>query len=105
AFQFFYVFTRSLTTSDAGGFSSGGGNINSTNGVFQVPENHQLLGGGNLSYDDRLKLGYQNSVNIPPHKFTWNGIYDLPFGRGKRFGGNVSRALDTVIGGWQIAGL
>ncbi len=105
AFQWFYVFTRSLTTSDAGGFQSGGGNINSTNGVSQVPENIQLLGGGDLSYDQRLRLGYQNSTNVPPHQIRWNGIYDLPFGRGQKFGGSVSRAVDALIGGWQIAGI
>jgi hypothetical protein len=105
AFQWFYVFTRALTTSDAGGFESGGGSINSINGVFQVPEAIQLFGGGNSSYDDRLKLGYQNSTNIPPHQFRWNGVYDLPFGKGQKFGGNVSRLVDTLIGGWQIAGI
>jgi hypothetical protein len=105
AFQYFYVFTRSLTTSDAGGFTSGGGAINSTNGVFQVPENIQLLGGGNLSYSDRLKLGYQNSTNVPPHRMRWNFVYDLPFGKGKKFGSGVNRLGDLVLGGWQLAGI
>jgi hypothetical protein len=105
AFQFFYVFSRVLTTSDAGGFQSGGGSVNSTNGVFQTPENIQLLGGGNLSYDQRLKLGYQNSTNVPPHQFTWNGIYDLPFGKGKKWAGSANKLADAVIGGWQLAGL
>ncbi|MBL8216969.1 MAG: TonB-dependent receptor [Bryobacterales bacterium] len=105
AAQWFYVFSRTLTTSDAGGFTSGGGAINSTNGVFQVPENIQLLGGGNLSYDQRLRLGYQNSTNIPAHHMRWNGIYDLPFGKGKRFGNGAGRALDALIGGWQTAAI
>jgi hypothetical protein len=105
AFQYFYVYNRTLTTSDSPGFSSGGGAINSTNGIFQVPENNQLLGGGNLSYDDRLRLGYQNSTNIPPHHMRWNAVYDLPFGKGKKFGGSVNRLADLFIGGWQLAGL
>lgn len=105
ALQYFYVFTRSLTTSDAGGSTSGGGAINSTNGVFQVPENTQLLGGGNLNYDQLLKLGYQNSSNVPPHRMRWNAVYDLPFGKGKKFGANASRLADALIGGWQIAGI
>src|SRR4030095_8679365 len=72
-------------------------------GQFQVPENIQLLGNPNLSYDERLRLGYYNSTNIPPHRIRYNGIFDLPFGRGKHFGGDVSRGWDTLIGGWQIA--
>jgi outer membrane receptor protein involved in Fe transport len=103
AFQWFYVFTRSLTTTDAGGFTSGNGAINSTDGQFQTPENIQLLGGGNTSYDQLLRLGYQNSVNIPAHRIRWNGIYDLPFGRGKKFGTDTSGAWNHLIGGWQIA--
>lgn len=105
ALQWFYVFTRALTTSDAGGFTSGGGSINSTNGVFQVPENIQLWGGGNLSYDDRLRLGYQNSTNIPAHHMRWNGIYDLPFGKGRKFGSDSNGFLDALIGGWQAAAI
>jgi hypothetical protein len=105
AMQWFYVFNRTLTTSDAGGFTSGGGAINSTNGVFQVPENIQLLGGGNLTYDQRLRLGYQNSTNIPAQHIRWNGIYDLPFGRGQKFAGQANRALDALIGGWQTAAI
>jgi hypothetical protein len=103
AFQWFYVFTRSQTTSDAGGFTSGNGNINSTDGQFLVPENHQILGAPNLSYDQRLRLGYQNSANIPAHRIRWNGIYDLPFGRGQKFGRDSGGFLNHLIGGWQIA--
>ncbi len=103
AFQWFYVFTRSQTTTDEGGFSAGNGNINSTNGISQVPENIQILGSPNLSYDQRIRLGYQNSANIPAQRIRFNGIYDLPFGRGKRFGRDVAGALNHIIGGWQIA--
>ncbi len=105
ALQWFYVFNKTLTTSDAGGFQSGGGSINSTNGVFQVPENIQLLGGGNLSYDERLRLGYQRSTNIPAHHMRWNGIYDLPFGKGRKWASDANRGLDALIGGWQVAAI
>ncbi len=103
AFQWFYVFTHSMTTTDEGGFSSGNGSINSTNGISQVPENIQLLGAPNLSYEDRIRLGYQNSTNIPPQHIRFNGIYDLPFGRGKHFGRDSKGVVNHVIGGWQIA--
>jgi len=103
AFQWFYVFTRALTTSDAGGFTSGNGAINSTDAQFLVPENIQLLGGGNLSYDQRLRLGYQNNTNIPAHRVRWNGIWDLPFGKGRRFASGVSPLLNQLAGGWQLA--
>ncbi len=34
-----------------------------------------------------------------------NFEYELPFGRGKMFGANVSRGLDEAIGGWSFSGL
>jgi hypothetical protein len=37
-----------------------------------------------------------------PNVFKANVVYDLPFGRGRRFGGNVNGVLDRVIGGWQF---
>jgi hypothetical protein len=102
-FQIFYTYTRSLTTTDAGGFSDGAQGINDTTGGGMVPENLQLWGNQNLTYDQRLRLVYYNSTSIPPHRITFNGIYDLPFGRGKRFGRQVSGPLNQVIGGWQVA--
>ena len=38
------------------------------------------------------------------HRFVISYIYELPFGRGRRFGTNVSRLTDTVLGGWQVNG-
>jgi hypothetical protein len=105
SFQWFYVFSRAMTTTDTGGFSAGGGNINATNGIFAVPQNNQILGGGaNMSYDDLLRLGYQNSVNVPAHQVRYNWLYEFPFGRGQKFGSGVNRGVDAIIGGWQVAG-
>jgi Carboxypeptidase regulatory-like domain len=33
---------------------------------------------------------------------TLSALYELPFGRGKRWGADVSRWVDYAIGGWQI---
>jgi hypothetical protein len=111
AFQAFYTFTRQLTTTDPGGFSDGNTSVNGGGGTgargpsggATVPENFELLGEPNLSYQQRLKLTYFNSTQIPPHHFTLNAIYDLPFGKGKYFARNASTPLNYVIGGWQIA--
>ena len=37
------------------------------------------------------------------HVFVINTVYELPFGRGKKFMGSASRALDYAIGGWQLS--
>jgi len=102
SFQWFYVYTRSLTTTDAPGFDSGNTEINGKGGR-RVPENIQMFGEPNLSYDERLRLVYFNSTNVPPHRIRYNGIYELPFGRGKRFAGNAAGALNAIAEGWQLA--
>jgi hypothetical protein len=34
-----------------------------------------------------------------------NFVYQLPFGRGKRFGNAMNKFLDAIVGGWEITGL
>lgn len=49
------------------------------------------------------------SHNISPNDrtqhFVVNGIYELPFGHGQRFGASTPGAVDKIIGGWQIQGI
>lgn len=61
----------------------------------------------NLSHDG----GYANidpQVNYGPddfnrrHVFSLSAVYDLPFGKGRRFMGGASRALNLLIGGFQL---
>jgi len=37
------------------------------------------------------------------NEFVANTIYELPVGKGKRFLGDANRALDYVVGGWQVS--
>jgi hypothetical protein len=48
---------------------------------------------------------YANSDFDIRHLINANFIYELPFGRGRRFGGGMGRGLDAIIGGWQLAGI
>jgi hypothetical protein len=36
------------------------------------------------------------------HNFTGSIIYDLPFGRGKKFGHDWNGAVNTLLGNWQL---
>jgi hypothetical protein len=40
---------------------------------------------------------------IPQHHISFNGVVDLPFGKGKRLLRNSSRLLDALVGGYQMA--
>ncbi|HWQ55360.1 MAG TPA: TonB-dependent receptor [Bryobacteraceae bacterium] len=35
------------------------------------------------------------------HNFSLGGNFEIPYGRGKRFGTDAPRALDLIIGGWK----
>ncbi len=50
----------------------------------------------------RPELDKANSDFDVRHRFSFAGVWDLPFGKGRQFGGNVSRGADLVIGGWQL---
>jgi hypothetical protein len=36
------------------------------------------------------------------HRVSISGIYELPFGKGRRFGASLPKAVDAVVGGWQL---
>ena len=40
-----------------------------------------------------------------PHRFTFSGIYELPFGKGRSFGTDWHPVADAIFGGWQVQGL
>jgi hypothetical protein len=48
---------------------------------------------------------YGNSDFDIRHHAVVDALYDLPFGRGRKFGADVSRPLDLLVGGWQIGGI
>jgi hypothetical protein len=39
------------------------------------------------------------------NRLSVSAIYELPFGKGKKFGENASAVLDGIIGGWQMQGV
>ncbi|HQR34375.1 MAG TPA: hypothetical protein PLK30_16670, partial [Blastocatellia bacterium] len=39
------------------------------------------------------------------HRFTANGIYELPFGKGRRLLSNVNKVASYMISGWQLSGV
>jgi carboxypeptidase family protein/TonB-dependent receptor-like protein len=104
AFQWFYVYTRALTTADPNGFDCcGGRGINSTSAGGTIPENKQILGSPSLSFEQLRKLAYYNSTTVPPHRIGYNMIVDLPFGKGKKLLGGANSVVNQIVGGWQVA--
>lgn len=61
---------------------------------------------GTIYEPSRALNRYQNySVDnaIPLHRVSYNGIVDLPVGKGKKLLRNSNRLLDALLGGYQVA--
>lgn len=94
AYQVFYNLGNAMT--------AGGRSYNAV--VYGT--NQFLPGAVPADFDERARfLNYQRDITVPKHRLSWNWLVDLPFGRGKKIGGNAGAIADKFIGGWQIAGM
>src|SRR5271165_5108007 len=53
-------------------------------------------------YEVNHHVAYGPDDQNRPQVFVLNLVYQLPFGKGKAFGGNASKWENEVIGGWQF---
>lgn len=66
-----------------------------------------------LSVGNNGRGNYPQNQNAQRGNSDWNITnrwvtafhYQLPYGRGKAFGGNLSRTADAFLGGWQVGGI
>jgi len=76
-----------------------------------------ILVDGNYTWAKNIEEGltHQDSYNIRgdrglstidiAHRFVISYLYELPFGKGRKFGANAPGLLDAIIGGWQFNGI
>ena len=50
-------------------------------------------------------LDYRRSNDDQTHRFVANGIYDLPFGNGRRWLSGSNSVVNQAIGGWSLGGI
>ncbi|MGE0105312.1 MAG: carboxypeptidase regulatory-like domain-containing protein [Blastocatellales bacterium] len=60
-----------------------------------------------VSFLNEVDTDYERRIQGAdiPHRVVVSGIWEVPFGRGRRWGTDWNRALDTVLGGWQFQGI
>ncbi len=97
------------------------GGASSTYHSLQVTMGKRLARGlqfdGSYTWAKSLDNGmdHQDSYNVYAsrslsgidlaHRFVIAYIYELPFGRGRRFGGGASGPVQALLGGWQFNGI
>ena len=68
------------------------------------PEDFIGWGTGNQWRDSyNTMLDYNISTHDVPHSFATALVYDLPYGRGKRWGNSAPGIVKEVIGNWQLS--
>ena len=88
-----YTWGRALTDAPDHISTSGGGAGIDT-GTFREPQD---------SYNLDAERG-PAEFDIT-HRFVASYVWELPFGRGRRFGSDWNAATDFVLGGWQLSGI
>jgi hypothetical protein len=90
--DFNYTWSHSLD--DASGLQTefGIGGNNAGNGSFLVNAFRQ-------------RQNYASSDFDVKHSINADVVWQLPFGKGQAFAGGAGRALDAIVGGWQISGI
>jgi hypothetical protein len=88
-----FNYTWSHSTDDASGLQSeaGFGN-NNGNGSFIVNPIRQRDNYASSDFDTR------HNVNI-------DGVWQMPFGKGRALFGNANSFADAIVGGWQLSGI
>ncbi len=69
----------------------------SWNNAAGYDENYYFL------YDRAAGTG--NSGFLPDQQWTFAQTYDVPFGKGRRWGSNMNRLADAALGGWELSGI
>lgn len=81
-------------------FTYTGGSANATSGTT-------LSGSRGAGTRDarNYSLGYAPAAWNVKHSFVANFLYDLPFGKGKKFGNSWNSTLSNILGNWQVNGI
>jgi hypothetical protein len=72
------------------------------NGAYTRSRLHErltMLNDTDASPEDRV------ATDDRPNRFTFNNVFEVPFGKGRKWGSGWSRLLDGIAGGWQISGV
>jgi hypothetical protein len=50
-------------------------------------------------------IDYGRESGVRRFVFNMNQLYELPFGKGRKFLSNAPKAVDLILGGWQVSGV
>ena len=101
-YQVFYVFSRAFRV---------GGNTFRDNSLFPaqnfakgaIPAGMDVGSQLEPSREFNRWQNYRADTAIPLHRLTFNGVVDVPLGKGRKFLGNSNKFVNALVGGYQMA--
>jgi hypothetical protein len=72
--------------------------LNTTYTYSRLRERLSYLNPSDPELEDRI------GTDDRPNRFTFAAVYQLPIGKGRRFGRELNGLVDAFIGGWQLNG-
>jgi hypothetical protein len=75
--------------------------------IDNVEGNNGWANSGPTSIRNYYNLAAEKSVDGAdiPHSLVVSYIYELPIGKGKALGSNLSTPVNAIVGGWQVSGI
>jgi hypothetical protein len=92
-------FQATVTARGSSGFTLQG------NYTYQLSQGDGFGPDGSYTFLYDRKLGYVDNGEFPRQESVWAGNYELPFGRGRKFGSNANHFADAIFGGWNLSGI
>jgi len=76
-----------------------------SNALGAVPNTLTAENGATILNAYNLHADYGPVIYVARNRFVGTFTYELPYGRGQRFGGGINRAANVALGGWSVAGI
>jgi hypothetical protein len=70
-----------------------------------VSANSWNTGSSSLQDPNNRRLERSVSIYDITHVLQFSHVYQLPFGHGKKFGGNWNPVVNGILGGWEVNGI
>jgi hypothetical protein len=73
--------------------------------TYQVVKGNGFSQGGEYNFLFNRAADWWNNPYMAHNQITLAQNFDIPLGRGRKYGANMNKFVDFVVGGWNISGI